>query len=572
MVVHLFRSGKLAKTLAVLGLSLVTTCVVAKANEPTAPNTTQPTVATVTPLPQVEANQNVVHLAAHHSGAPKGSIEARLAELEEQLEQQQMVNQDLRSRLDQASLFPPPGDVAPAGVGPVLNASNRVNGLEPGGFSQPTGFLADDETLADRIKKLESSRKKDEDSAKKKKEEDATKPGIKISGRIHTDYWGFPYVNPGVGSLEAPDGDPEDRFLFRRIRLGFSGDIADNMTYKMDVDFNNPATPQLKDVYFGWKDLVFLRTLLIGHQKRPYGLDHLNSSNANIYLERPYMVEAFNQDARRWGIASYGVSEDEAFNWRYGFYMGQDMQSTGVDTSTPNLEKFQGEFAGRFANTWWYDETSDGRGYGHWAVSSSFASPDGTDPLRNTARFQTRPEARTTNRWFDTGSIGAAENYELLGLEWVHNWGQFSAVAEYQQTWVQRNNADDLSFNGAYCYFSWVLTGEHHPWDRATGCLKPLKPYENFWLVKTCDGGSAMGWGAWEATVRFDYIDLTDGPIQGGIGRDVTLGMQWHWNQYCRLQYNFIVGEMTNRSLNNNGANDRNGRYNINGVRWIMYY
>ena len=66
--------------------------------------------------------------------------------------------------------------------------------------------------------------------------------------------------------------------------------------------------------YIGWKELPLLNELLVGNQKRPYGLDHLNSSRYNVFLERPDIVEAFNQDARRFGACSYGYSDDLAYN------------------------------------------------------------------------------------------------------------------------------------------------------------------------------------------------------------------------------------------------------------------
>lgn len=427
-------------------------------------------------------------------------------------------------------------------------------------------------TIEERLAAIEEAMAKDEAAAQKKKDDDAARPSVKIAARIHTDWWTFPSVDEGPGQLESPDGDPEDRFLFRRIRIGIGGDIPDNMTYKMDIDFNNPSVPQLKDVYFGWEELYLMQTVLIGHQKRPYGLDHLNSSNSNIFMERPLIVEAVNQDARRWGICDYGVSQDERFNWRFGFFMGFDMQSVGVAQATDGTEDYQGELAGRFAHTFWYDESSDGRGYGHWAVSGTLASTDGNAGSRSTARFRTRDEARTTSRWVDTGVILGADDYQMLGLEGVLNWGSLQFASEYQQVWLNRNPGDQLYFHGAYAYVAWVLTGEHHPWDRQQGILRGLKPFENFWLVDTCDDGVAAGWGAWEVALRYSYGDFSDEDIFGGLSRQTTLGLQWHWNQWSRLQFNYIYGNMAERFEDNDPAEPRNGNYHIIGTRFICYF
>lgn len=235
-------------------------------------------------------------------------------------------------------------------------------------------------------------------------------------------------------------------------------------------------------------------------------------------------------------------------------------------------EDYQGELAGRFANTFWYDESSDGRGYGHWAVGGTLASTDGNAGSDSTARFRTRPEARTANRWIDTDVIAGADDYQLLALEGVLNWGSVQFVNEYQQLWVNRNPGEQLTFGGYYAYISWVLTGEHHPWDRQTGTLKGLKPFENFWLVDTCDDGVAAGWGAWEVAARYSYGDFSDDDIFGGVSHQMTLGLQWHWNQWARMQFNYIYGTMDERFDDNDLAEPRNGDYHILGTRFIFYF
>lgn len=107
-------------------------------------------------------------------------------------------------------------------------------------------------------------------------------------------------------------------------------------------------------------------------QKFPYGLDQLNSSRFNVFLERPLIIEAFNQDARRIGLCSEGVSKNNAWNWCYGVFTMEDLQLLGGQ----RVDNYQLEIAGRLANTIWYDETSAGRGYAHWAVAGSAAFPN----------------------------------------------------------------------------------------------------------------------------------------------------------------------------------------------------
>jgi phosphate-selective porin OprO/OprP len=225
---------------------------------------------------------------------------------------------------------------------------------------------------------------------------------MKLSGRIHIDYWHFMSEAAGIDVLEGED--PRDRFGFRRLRFGVAGDIDDNMFYKIEMEFAGGNDVEFRDAYLGFDHLPCLNTLTIGNHKRPYGLDHLNSSRYNVFLERPFAIEAFNQDARRFGISSSGYTRDLCYNWRYGVWNQENIQDQGFYIG----DDYQPEFASRLAKTWWWDHASNGRGYGHIGLSSSFGLPDGLGP-NNQARYRTRPEARSTNRWIDTGTIAGAE-------------------------------------------------------------------------------------------------------------------------------------------------------------------
>src|SRR5439155_25348707 len=187
----------------------------------------------------------------------------------------------------------------------------------------------------------------------------------------------------------------------------------------------------------------------------------------------------------------------------------QDIQNLGTVLSTPIVEDYQAEVAGRLARTWW-DEGADGRTDAHAGIAGTVASTDPTAPANSTAHFQTRPEARTETRWLDTGVIAGANNYELLGLEGVWNYGPLHVEGEYQHVWMQRIAQEDLNFSGGYVYAAWMLTGEHMPWDRQTGQLARAQPFTNFFRVRTTNDVIDGGWGAWQVAVRYSHADQSN--------------------------------------------------------------
>ena len=391
-----------------------------------------------------------------------------------------------------------------------------------------------------------------------------------VNGRIHADMWGISDTGgatrsfEGVDSVGNPSGtlDPQNRLGFRRMRFGVKGNIDDNMRYKIEMEFAGGNDIEFRDAYLGWTDLPILQTLLLGNQKRTYGLDHLNSSRYNVFLERPFIIESFNQDARRFGLVSYGISDDLEYNWRYGVYNTRLIQDEGNYIH----DHLQLDFNGRFAHTYWWDDCSDGRGYAHYAVSGAIVDVDGNAGTINEARFRQRPEARTRRRWIDTGHITDADYYYLLGLEKVINVGAVQFVAEYLNVWMDRDNGGtDLHFHGGYAYVSYFLTGEHMPWERKSGTLGRIKPFQNFWMVNRCDGCTEAGWGAWQVAARYSYGDLTDENIFGGIGESFTFGLNWYWNPNSRMQFNYIYGEIDDRF-----ATLDSGDYSIFGARFMV--
>lgn len=398
---------------------------------------------------------------------------------------------------------------------------------------------------------------------------------MKLNGRIHLDLWNFPGDSPGVNAFESGDPavSPQDRLGFRRVRLHAAGELSREMLYKVEFELAGGNDIEFRDVYLGWEDLPLLRKLLFGNQKRPYGLDHLNSSRYNVFIERPFVVEGFNQDARRLGVLSYGVSDNKAWNWRYGVFNQRLVQDEGVYTS----DHFQAQAAGRLANTLWYDEPCGGRNYVHWAVSGTFADTDPNANADNFAgsgvnetQFRTRPEARTDSRWLDTGTIDGGNNYGLLGLEGVVNLGPVQVVGEHQNVWLNRAGGD-LHFHGGYVYISYFLTGEHVPWNRETGVIGRVVPHRDFYLARRrCGGGQCCGLGAWQVALRWSYADFSDRDIQGGVGESLTAGLNWHWTPYAQMQFNYIYGEITNNDLNAAGGSPNAGDYHILGTRLLV--
>jgi phosphate-selective porin OprO/OprP len=152
-----------------------------------------------------------------------------------------------------------------------------------------------------------------------------------------------------------------------------------------------------------------------------------------------------------------------------------------------------------------------------------------------------------------------------MGLESVINIGAFQISGEYLRTNVDRRDdvGEDVAFDGGYAQVAYFLTGEHIPWDRETGTIERVKPFENFFMVRDCDCETQRGWGAWQVAARYSAADLTDYDIIGGTGQSFTLGLNWLWNPYARMQFNYIQGRIDRLP-------EGTGNYGIIGVRFMV--
>src|SRR5690606_20933743 len=131
-------------------------------------------------------------------------------------------------------------------------------------------------------------------------------------------------------------------------------------------------------------------------------------------------------------LSATGHTDDEVNHWQFGLYHLENIAETGRVIG--DSRQMSGN--ARFWSSPWYDESSGGRGYFHWAVAGMIARPDGdvdpNDSNDNLGRFRTRSEVRSDSRWLDTGPIPGAEWYEIGALEAMLNIGAVQVVGEYQ--------------------------------------------------------------------------------------------------------------------------------------------
>jgi phosphate-selective porin OprO and OprP len=331
-----------------------------------------------------------------------------------------------------------------------------------------------------------------------------------LGGRLHLDY-----------AFYDEDATPlNDAIRVRRARLGASGSLDDNWSYKSEVDLAENSV-DWKDMYLRHNNLGSGR-LTIGQIKVPFGMDEMTSSNNIPFMERASPM-AFAL-AHRIGL-HYATSGDNYTFTAMGF--GQAVG--GGDGGDEGL--------GFGARATFTPMRTDN---GLFHIGAAIQSYKPSNDTVTTMRFRQRPESRPDgSRLIDTGNITNADSTMAYGLEAAFQHGPFVVQGEYMASEVDRTGANpDAMFDGYYVQAGYFLTGERRSYSNSSGVF----------------GGPRLGdSGAWEIVGRFSSLDLNDsGPaIFGGEMQNFTLGVNWYPRRNVRFMFNYVNVSSTVAGIDN---------------------
>ncbi|HEY5722894.1 MAG TPA: porin [Allosphingosinicella sp.] len=336
-----------------------------------------------------------------------------------------------------------------------------------------------------------------------------------------------------AGYIENPNDSIATRNLgfnsrVRRVRLGAEGTIPGGFGYKFEMDFAN-STVGFGDVILTYAPKDKPWSLTIGNHESHDGLEQITSSRFISFLERAQMNDAFI-NTRRLGISLGLQNKANTARFAAGLFTGHSIDA-GFDN--------EGWIAAARAT---YSPLALG-GMLHLGANvqhRQFQSNNGTTlsnsvgaPSTNQqARYRARPFLQTTDiRFVDTGNFAASSD-TIVGVELAGLFGSFHVAGEAQWTKANAYQAgdtatgldafptatflvpsDDPGFFSWYAEAGWFITGEtrgykNGAWDRT----KVAKPF------------SKKGWGALQANLRYDFLDLNSRALQQAFTNNFSTG------------------------------------------------
>lgn len=340
--------------------------------------------------------------------------------------------------------------------------------------------------------------------------DDAAK--LRIGGRLQID-GGTAAIRPGGGAFEA--------VAVRRSWIESYLTIQDALEFAFQYDFADRMQP-INDAAVGYRGFKPF-AITVGNIKEPFSLDQLYSDNNTLFTERS-LADAF---APMRNVGALVGTHGERWTLAAGVFGGningdvgrQGLAATGRATFAPILKDDETLHLGLAASRRTFERD---------------AMPPGFSARPETFLF---PESRLLA---DTGDLADAASVGRLGLEAAYRHGPFLVQAEYIRTEVERRDGrPTLSFQGGYVQASLVLNGKGRRYRLTPPYSSEYAVFQGV-QVEESDRVSRGGFGVFELAARYSAIDLADRDLDGGIERNVTLGLNWYPDKNIRFVADYV--------------------------------
>ena len=387
------------------------------------------------------------------------------------------------------------------------------------------------EQLEAQLKYLKSEVQSQRDQSERSAKVDL-KPGLKVTspnqrhnfsvgGRVMFDVHN---ISPDNSLSSALGLSGKDGVQFRRTRMFIKGTLNKKLHYQWQYDFSKAGIGQTKATYLKYKANDG-HSIWAGNIKEPFGLEEVNSSKHETFMEESAVTLAFTPNYNP-GFLYRKEDPIDDFGWELGVFK-TDEGGFGRSPNTTDSNLGDWNYTGRL--TYIANYNTDKHKVLHLGLAYSYRNLNGDN-----IRYDSKVENIYHNvSLVDTGLI-AAQSAHQFGYEaaWVN--GPLSMQSELFDIRVDPTSAQSsANFGGYYVMASYFLTGESRPYNRTFRYFGRVKPRTSYFL-----GGS----GAWELTARYSSVELNDFDVRifGGEADSKTLGVNWYMDSRTRLMLNWI--------------------------------
>ncbi|MDR2642918.1 MAG: hypothetical protein LBC74_08995 [Planctomycetaceae bacterium] len=421
----------------------------------------------------------------------------------------------------------------------------------PYAAAQNSPVYANDASLESRITSLEATLKKKQDKPDPKKGFTRV-----IDGRVYFDSYNVSKQSGSATNVSNLSNLTNYNGL-RDLRVGVKGEGYDIFDYKIDLCFieatgtsnNSDVTlnrsgVNLKDVWFGVKNVPLLEYVRVGHYRLEDGVSVLTGGTNTTFFEfdgRDFAT------GRRIGISSRHLWAKDTIRFFAGFFYDRNIATnTRYDRndnqgSITNFRLTFLPYASRGT-----DGKIDGKKFLFFGGNYSYydLSKDLSKKTSFTERFST----------LDLNSLQglkiATNSYNKLGLEFIYQKTAFTlqseAYANVYNSVAINGKTKDRTIWGTYITAKYFLTGDYRKFSADNAAWGAVSLKHNLDLKKINDLNRADWIGGLELAVKWAYTDTSDfydsanaAQFTGGVN-DITVGLNWYWSPQARWLFDYI--------------------------------
>lgn len=356
---------------------------------------------------------------------------------------------------------------------------------------------------------------------------------FQLRGRIDTDaIW-----SGQSAANQATFGELGDVVGLRRARIGAEGKLGPDRRYVAEIDLaSGEVVP--RDVYVGYGDRQGWGERQVGHFREPFSLEGGISARYFAFLERsPVNVL---DPARNWGVGLFRETIDADATLAVGVFhagTGADDFQSGPGSTVGFTEKF----------TMAPINEGGGERLLHLGIALSERVPEnGMIAINQQPRSPLLELGDSSTSAFVPTIRIPATFQQLVNLQFAAARGPLWAQAEWYGSLIDQTGGDLVFFHGSHFDCGYFLTGEHRRYDSSAGTLGAVR-VDRPLLRGRAERDRTRGYGAWELTARFAYLDFVDADTPSGSnGQQLgirlaqsTIGVNWYLSDRLRMMFNY---------------------------------
>ncbi len=251
----------------------------------------------------------------------------------------------------------------------------------------------------------------------------------------------------------------------------------------------------------------------VGKQKEPISMERIMSMVQLPMQERSSVSDAL-LPSRNFGVVLSGNALNQNMSWAGGIFNNFIDSEESIGSTATQL-------IGRV--TWLPYISQDESNLVHLGIGVRHSNG------KQGVHYLTEPEFNKSPVFVNTGLLDT-DDISQLNLEATWRKGPYWLAAEYVSSDVDSPTFGDRSFDGYHITGSWIISGEMRAYNKKSGILGGVPVSKSVYQD---------GWGAWEVSMRYSTLDLTDGLVDGGEMDIWSLGLNWWLSPIFNVNMNY---------------------------------